>query len=165
MVLTGPVEVTRGVKYSLTVLRTWMCSVASFDYVRRNFGNRHWTPSSISLHSMHRRHMATKLFTSFYLQLRQGRCAVIKCTQSTATDTILYTPTQKILFCPIQPSRPSRRGKGGQICTGRSSCTGLFLWRTLILCLENGLSRRSKSSTKEDNKRRQHWDPRDSRLS
>lgn len=120
-----------------------MCSFASFDYRRREFRTQALeTPSSILLHSMHRRHTATKLFISFYLQLRQGRCVVIKCTRSTATDTIFVHPDKDSVCStpfsradlPRQGGGGRQGGEGGQICTGRSSCTGLFLRRTSVLC-------------------------------
>lgn len=75
-----------------------MCSVASFDYVRREFGNQALdNPTAFYCIACIGGIRRPSWLTSFYLRLRQGRCVVIKCTQPTATDTILYTPTQYFL--------------------------------------------------------------------
>lgn len=73
--------------------------------------------SSISLHSIGiGRHAATQLFISFYSRPRQRRFVVFQCTQSTATDTILYTSTQIFcLFYNVERRRSLREETGGQI--------------------------------------------------
>lgn len=123
------VEGTRQAGTDLAALTTEMCSVASFDYVRREFGNQALdTPAAFYCIACIGGIRRPSWLTSFYLRLRQGRCVVIKCTQPTATDTMLYTPTQNFLSILLRAAAQIfEAAEGRPYLHRRGSCgVGLF---------------------------------------